>query len=78
MSTRQTRRSAAKAREAQAPSDDETSQVHLNGNGSAHRDPEPSDSAPTETENIFLFWPNVIGMVQDSSPIVGAKQRKKE
>jgi len=61
MSTRQTRRSAAKAREAQAPSDDETSQVRLNGNGSAHRDPEPSDSAPTETENIFLFWPNVIG-----------------
>lgn len=60
MPARQTRRSAAKAREAQASSDEESSQVILNGNGSAHKTSEPSDSAPDE--NIFLFWPNVIGM----------------
>lgn len=57
---RQTRRSA-KAREAATSSDDETSQVAMNGNGSAHHEPEVSDDAPTTGENIFMFWPNIIG-----------------
>lgn len=56
---RQTRRSV-KAREAAASSDEDTSQVAMNGNGSAHHQPEASDDAPRE--NIFMFWPNIIGM----------------
>lgn len=32
----------------------------MNGNGSAHHAPEVSGSK--STENIFLFWPNIIGM----------------
>lgn len=58
---RQTRRSA-KAREAQSTSSEEdNSQILTNGNGSAHHDaPEAPDSTPKE--NIFLFWPNIIGM----------------
>lgn len=55
---RQTRRSV-KAREAAASSDEDTSQVAMNGNGSAHHQPEASDDAPRE--NIFMFWPNIIG-----------------
>lgn len=31
----------------------------MNGNGSAHHQPEASDDAPRE--NIFMFWPNIIG-----------------
>lgn len=60
MPPRQTRRSAAKAREAQTSSEDETTQVSLNGNGNAHHK-HPEDSDSDSTENIFLFWPNVIG-----------------
>lgn len=55
---RQTRRSA-KAREAQSSSEEDNSQVLMNGNGSAYGAPEASDEAPRE--NIFLFWPNIIG-----------------
>jgi CDP-diacylglycerol--inositol 3-phosphatidyltransferase len=68
MPARQTRRSAAKAREAQTSSEDETTtQAILNGNGSAHKHPEDSDSEPSE--NIFLFWPNVIGMLRVPFPM---------
>lgn len=62
MSTRQTRQSAAKAAAAQSSPDDIDVQASLkmNGNGSAHPvAPETSES--TEDENIFLFWPNIIG-----------------
>jgi len=55
---RQTRRSV-KPREAAASSDEDASQVAMNGNGSAHHQPEASDDAPRE--NIFMFWPNIIG-----------------
>jgi CDP-diacylglycerol--inositol 3-phosphatidyltransferase len=58
MSTRQTRRSA-KARAAATPEDDD-SQILMNGDGAAHDDaPDASESGPRE--NIFLFWPNIIG-----------------
>ena len=59
---RQTRRSA-KAREAASSSDeDATSQTIMNGkgNGSAHHT--SGASGLKEEENIFLFWPNQIGM----------------
>ncbi|KAF7558344.1 hypothetical protein G7046_g5810 [Stylonectria norvegica] len=60
MTSRQTRRrAAAKARDSQTSSDDDQRDVVMNGNGSAHRVPEATDAA--EQENIFLFWPNIIG-----------------
>ncbi|CAI6096928.1 unnamed protein product [Clonostachys chloroleuca] len=62
MSTRQTRQSAAKAAAAQSSPDDIDVQASLkmNSNGSAHPvAPETSESA--DDENIFLFWPNIIG-----------------
>lgn len=61
MSSRQTRSQAAQARDTQAVNEDSPIEVVvMNGNGTAHRAPEASDKAPTE--NIFLFWPNIIGM----------------
>ena len=33
----------------------------VNGNGAAHSSPEASDAEPRE--NIFLFWPNIIGTI---------------
>ncbi|KID75831.1 CDP-alcohol phosphatidyltransferase, partial [Metarhizium brunneum ARSEF 3297] len=62
MSTRQTRRKSAKLREAAAAaasSDDDQKPIIMNGNGSAHHTPEATDIE--EDENIFLFWPNIIG-----------------
>lgn len=62
MSTRQTRRKSAKLREAAAAaasSDDDQKPIIMNGNGSAHQTPEATDIE--EDENIFLFWPNIIG-----------------
>jgi CDP-diacylglycerol--inositol 3-phosphatidyltransferase len=59
MSTRQTRRSA-KVRAAATPEDND-SQILMNGDGAAHDEaPDASESGPRE--NIFLFWPNIIGM----------------
>lgn len=46
------------AREAQTSSGDESKQAVLNGK--AHKSAAYADSEPAE--NIFLFWPNVIGM----------------
>ncbi|KAJ2973124.1 hypothetical protein NQ176_g6780 [Zarea fungicola] len=65
MSTRSSRRRSARNRDAQTPSDDERPQtngasVTMNGNGSAHAPSVDSDSSE-ERENIFLFWPNLIG-----------------
>ena len=61
MTSRQTRSKAAQAREVQTPSNDDAPRdVVMNGNGSAHHVPEASDS--TIDENIFLFWPNIIGI----------------
>ena len=59
MSTRQTRRQAAKAAE-EAPLLDDKHQANVNGNGAVHVAPEASDAAVEE--NIFLFWPNIVGM----------------
>jgi hypothetical protein len=55
-----TRRSA---RFAQTPSDDEQKVVATNGNGNgAARELDVTEQlvAPAQ-ENIFLFWPNIIG-----------------
>lgn len=65
MSTRSNRRRSARNRDAQTPSDDEHPQtnggsVTMNGNGSVHAPSIDSDSSE-ERENIFLFWPNLIG-----------------
>ena len=60
MPARQTRKRAAKARDGASSSDDDNRQVSMNGNGLAHKASEDSDSALYE--NIFLFWPNIIGM----------------
>lgn len=60
---RQTRRSA-KAREPQSSSEEDNSQVVMNGNG-IHHASEHSDAAKSE-ENIFVFWPNIIGEPQIS------------
>ncbi|KAH7155023.1 CDP-alcohol phosphatidyltransferase-domain-containing protein [Dactylonectria estremocensis] len=59
MSQRQTRQQAAKARDTPVSSSDEELDTKVNGNGTAHQAPEDSDDAPRE--NIFLFWPNIIG-----------------
>ncbi len=71
MSARSTRRRSARNRDAQSPSDDEqqlsqaNGAVTMNGNGSAHADPVTTttsqDNDDEERENIFLFWPNLIG-----------------
>lgn len=55
----QTRRQAAKA---QNPSSDSEPEVRSNGNGSANGVADASDDAPRE--NIFLFIPNIIGMIR--------------
>lgn len=59
MSSRKTRSQAAQARDAEPSSGDAPRDVVMNGNGSAHHGSEASDSALDE--NIFLFWPNIIG-----------------
>ncbi|KAF4931845.1 CDP-diacylglycerol--inositol 3-phosphatidyltransferase [Colletotrichum viniferum] len=64
MSVRQTRRQAAQAAAAAADSpkvavEEPTEQVTMNGNGNGATRTEPSESGPKE--NIFLFWPNIIG-----------------
>jgi hypothetical protein len=60
MSTRQTRRQAAKERaeQEQLPLQSQTDDI-VRENGSLQHAPEDSDDSPPE--NIFLFWPNIIG-----------------
>jgi CDP-diacylglycerol--inositol 3-phosphatidyltransferase len=58
-----TRRQAAKA--SNASSSDSEAEVKSNGNGIAHR-ADVSDDAPRE--NIFLFYPNIIGMISSTTP----------
>ncbi|KAH7321207.1 CDP-alcohol phosphatidyltransferase-domain-containing protein [Stachybotrys elegans] len=62
MSTRQTRRQAAKERAEQIPLQSQADAVVNEENGSLHDAPEDSDDAPPE--NIFLFWPNIIGYLR--------------
>lgn len=67
MSARKTRSQASKARDTPASSSASSSdeerhaQVngHTNGNGNAHKTSDASDDVVSE--NIFLFWPNIIG-----------------
>jgi hypothetical protein len=56
-----TRRSA---RFAQTPSDDEQKVVAMNGNGNGAAHEPKAAELPVEPaqENIFLFWPNIIGL----------------
>ncbi|KOS20571.1 CDP-diacylglycerol--inositol 3-phosphatidyltransferase [Escovopsis weberi] len=62
MPARQTRKKSAEARDSLASSDDEKPQVaKMNGNGTAHNVSAAPDSDPDSDENIFLFWPNIIG-----------------
>jgi CDP-diacylglycerol--inositol 3-phosphatidyltransferase len=56
-----TRRQAAKASNASSSE----AEVKSNGNGIAHR-ADVSDDAPRE--NIFLFYPNIIGMISSTTP----------
>ncbi|KAL6871196.1 CDP-alcohol phosphatidyltransferase domain-containing protein [Trichoderma novae-zelandiae] len=58
MSAPRTRRRAAQEKLEHGSDDDRTAAV-VDGNGSARDAPEASDSDPDE--NIFLFWPNIIG-----------------
>ncbi|KAH7015322.1 CDP-alcohol phosphatidyltransferase-domain-containing protein [Ilyonectria destructans] len=58
MPQRQTRRQASKARDTPVSSDEEHD-MKLNGNGTAHHASDASGG--DERENIFLFWPNIIG-----------------
>lgn len=60
MSAPRTRRRAAQEKLEQV-SDDDHSPAVVDGNGSAHDAPEASDSDSDGDENIFLFWPNIIG-----------------
>ncbi|PTB43346.1 uncharacterized protein TrAFT101_001903 [Trichoderma asperellum] len=60
MSAPRTRRRAAQEKLEQV-SDDDRSPAVVDGNGSAHDAPEASDSDSGSDENIFLFWPNIIG-----------------
>lgn len=59
MPARQTRSQAAKARNTPTSSDEEREVQQQNGNGSVHKAPDASGDFPEE--NIFLFWPNIIG-----------------
>ncbi|KJZ80331.1 hypothetical protein HIM_00181 [Hirsutella minnesotensis 3608] len=61
MSTRQSRKKSPKVRDLVASADDDSYESTLNGsgNGSAHPDHDVP-TAPSQ-ENIFLFWPNIIG-----------------
>lgn len=59
MSSRKTRSQAAQGLDVEPSAGDAPRDVVMNGNGSAHHGSEASDSAPDE--NIFLFWPNIIG-----------------
>lgn len=61
MPQRQTRKQASKARDTPVSSDEEHD-MKLNGNGTAHHASDASGDG--ERENIFLFWPNIIGMPQ--------------
>lgn len=59
MSTRQTRKQAAASSngiQSPKPAEEEDHSL-MNGNGSAHTGP----AKGVAKENIFLFWPNVIG-----------------
>ncbi|PTB79170.1 CDP-diacylglycerol--inositol 3-phosphatidyltransferase [Trichoderma longibrachiatum ATCC 18648] len=58
MSAPRTRRRAAQEK-LEHGSDDDRAAAVVDGNGSARDAPEASDSDPDE--NIFLFWPNIIG-----------------
>lgn len=63
MSSVRTRRQAAAGEETPSkvrPAASEPQQVVMNGNGSAHLS---NTTAGHKQENIFLFWPNIIGMV---------------
>ena len=70
MSERRTRRQAAMEAAAVAASTDETpiktdeAETTMNGNGQAvaSSDPKVEDASEESQENIFLFWPNIIGM----------------
>jgi hypothetical protein len=55
MSSVRTRRQAAAVSTPKTPSPAPRGQVAMNGNGPVH------GSAKSEKENIFLFWPNIIG-----------------
>ncbi len=61
--SRSTRRRSARVRDAQSTSGDEgaNGSANMNGNGSAHPDAVAEASGDEERENIFLFWPNLIG-----------------
>lgn len=66
MSTRSARRRSTRNRDAQTLSDDDQSHtngdVTMNGNGSAHAEEViPAADDDEVRENIFLFWPNIIG-----------------
>lgn len=65
MPSRQSRKPSPKPRDAPAPSEDDSHDATLNGNGLAHPASGVSPSAPRE--NIFLFWPNIIGMRESST-----------
>jgi hypothetical protein len=73
MSTRQTRRQAAAA--AAAPADEDEQKTLLNGNGAAHAATEDS-SVKTPQENIFLFWPNIIGALLSPSHTHPSRARR--
>ena len=70
MSARVTRRQAAKARDPAASSSDDEATAAApdlkslngdgNGNGSARQETQAPSDEPAQ-ENIFLFWPNIIG-----------------
>ncbi|KAF4975062.1 hypothetical protein FZEAL_8108 [Fusarium zealandicum] len=54
-----TRRQAAKANNGSQSSSDSDREVKVNSNGAAHQTPDASEEGPRE--NIFLFYPNLIG-----------------
>ncbi|KAK3191356.1 phosphatidylinositol synthase 1 (CDP-alcohol phosphatidyltransferase1) [Lecanicillium sp. MT-2017a] len=65
--SRSTRRRSARVADAQSPSGDEgaNGSANMNGNGSAHHAAAAGKAADDEErENIFLFWPNIIGYLR--------------
>ena len=61
MPARQTRKKSTMASAADVSSGDDRDAKLVNGNGAAYSSPEASDAEPRE--NIFLFWPNIIGTI---------------
>ncbi len=74
MSERRTRRQAAMAAANETPTKSDALR-DLDGNGDAHVSPAPKTTSAGPAENIFLFWPNLIGECPGRFPLHARRRR---